>query len=112
MRERRKIMEQNDIKKAQIIPVNKMVICTHEKAKDSPIALPDGSEISSGFSVLVVEYVAKDCEVLRVGDIVFGAPLAKSLGTVDFLGHKYIMIRETDVGFAMRRGEKNGTTSN
>jgi len=97
-------MEQKELEKAKIIAPSSMVVCLPEKAKESAIALPDDSDgIASGFSVLVASYVGKECEHVKVNDIVAILPNSKSTGQFEVLDKKYIMVKEEDIGIIFRR---------
>lgn len=85
------------------MPVNKMIVCQAEEAKESPIALPDGSHLKTGFSVLVVKYIAKDCSTIKVNDVVILTPLPKKMGQIEICDEKYIMCKEDEVGIVLRR---------
>ena len=97
-------MEQNELKKAKIIPINGMLLCQAEEAKESPITMPDGSKLKTGFSVLVVRYIDKECKSAKVNDIVLLKPLPKKMGQIEIGDDKYIMCGEDEVGIILRRG--------
>ena len=109
-------MKEQELKEAQVIPINQYILCEGEEAKDDlVIAMPDLETVSSPYKVLVVKHVAEDCKNIQVNDVVFIGPMSKSTGTIDVHGVKYLMVKETDVAFILRRekkGENNDTQSN
>ena len=105
-------MQEQDLKQAKIIPINQYVLCEGEQAKTSPIVMPDTDTISTAYKVLVVKFVAADCKEVKVNDVIFIGPMSKTTWTIDVTGIRYLMVKETDVAFIMRRGEKDDTQSN
>jgi len=96
-------MKEQDLKDADIIPINKYVLCLGEESKEALIDLPETGTVSSAYKVLVVKHVASDCEKVKLDDVVFIGPLAKSSGTIDYCDKRYLMVKEDDIAFISRR---------
>jgi len=98
-------MDEKELKQGKISPINQYVLCEGKQVKSSPIELPDMETVSTAYKVLVVKYAAEDCKEVKINDIIFIGPMAKTLGTIDFNEIRYAMVKETDVAFIVRRGK-------
>lgn len=89
-----------------------MVICTPQEFEKSPLVLPDGSGIKTGFSMLTVKYKADDCKKTEIGDMIVLHPLPKKMGHFDIGKTKYIMASEDEIALILRqKGDNNAPKS-